>query len=215
MACLRYKKVDTKKAWTTIVTGIARNGTTMNTTYSKGAKTVTSTGFSFDKGASFSVNGARERAANVNAVYLPQTAKRKGIVSRAYEARIAHDVLRRECLGNNEFDYRVQYLTSPAGLSGGFRNIEDTSRAPVACKHTNTEPASGLDTISTENAKAYTYERAFGFVPAGLGGFTGNALSGYSEQVQVTFNFGGADGSWCGHSAGPLAPGQIVQGFDK
>ena len=92
--------------------------------------------------------------------------------------------------------------------------VQDTSRAPVGCNPKYTKPLGEVDKISTENAKAYSYQRAFSFVPVGGGAFTGNALSGYSKQVKVTFDFAGRNAAWCGLSAGPLAPGQIVEGYD-
>ena len=218
VGCTHYERVDDPKkpikAWTRLVSAIARNGTAIETSYDKGAKTTTSTGFSFDKGLSFSINGARERSANVEAVFLAQKSKKRHVITRAYEGRVQHVVLHRVCTGNKFGEYRDHYITSPAGLSGGFRVVHDSSRAPVGCDPNHTEYLGDVDHISTENAKAYTHQRAFSFAPVGGGTFTGNALSGYSEQVKVTLNFASNRASWCGLSAAPLAPGQIVEGYD-
>ena len=191
------------------------NGTAIHTTYTKGAKTAVSTGFSFDQGVSFSVNGARERSANVEATFRPQKSARGSVITRAYEGRMQHVVLHRICMGNKYGEYRDHYVTSPAGLSGGFRVKEAFSRAPVHCDPLNTEMLGDVLKISTENAKAHTYQRAFKFAPIGGGLFSGSALSGYSEQVKVTFKFTGRKAAWCGSSGGPLAPGQIVEGYES
>jgi len=218
IGCTHYERVDDPNrpvtAWTTLVSAVARNGTALNTTYSKGARTATSTGFSFDQGATFSVSGARERSADVEAVFRSQHSKHGNVITRSYQGRVQHVVLHRECTSDKYGEYRQQYVTSPAGLTGAFRVVEDSSRAPVACNPKYKQELGEVDHISTENAKAYTYERAFSFAPIAGGVFTGNALSGYSEQVKVTFAFAGNNAGWCGVTAGPLAPGQIVQGYD-
>lgn len=217
IGCTHYEKVNKEPvyAWTTLVTAIARNGTTINATYAKGAKTVTSTGFSFDNGISFSMNGARERTSRLDASAFAEKSKRGGFVSRSYQGEVEHSVLRRECTGDRYGEYRIQYMTTPIKMSGGLRNVEDRSRAPVACDPTFTHSMKGFERAATDNEKAYTYQGGFHLIPFAGSAFTGNSLSGYSNEVKVEFLFSTRHGKWCGLTAEPLAPGQLVQGFDE
>jgi hypothetical protein len=216
VGCTHYEKVGkNKKAWTTVATAIARNGTTIKTTYSQGAKTVTSTGFSFDKGVTFAMSGAREHSASTTAHFFPEPSQLGGYTSRLYEAMVEHVVMYRECTGNRYGEYRPQHVTSPVWLTNDFRNIADEVHAPVPCQPKNIHEETGVADIATDKAKAYTYQHAFGFAPIRGSSFSGNALSGYSDQVKIQFVFASRNGMWCGHSGEPTKAGQMVQGFER
>lgn len=214
--CTRYKKVNENpvRSMTTVATAVVSNGATVKPLYTKGATTVTSTGFSFDGGVSFAINGARERTAKIDADFRDWSAKRGKTVAREFRMEVNHEVLRRVCLGNDYDDYRVQYVTTPTGLTGGGDDVKSRYDA-FSCKEKNVAKAV-FDEVATENQKAATYTRAFGIKPLGEAKFSGNALSGYSESVRIAYTFGKAKrGAWCGHSGTPSESGQRLHGFAK
>lgn len=211
--CVTYKKIgDPKRAMTTVATAIARNGAGMQTAYEAGASTASSTGFSFDGGVSFSVNGSRERTMTTGGEFWPDKSKPGKTVARVYQAVIEHQTLRRVCKGDKFDEYRVHYLTTPIGLTGGTGTAE--MRTPWRCKRENIEPAYGLKSAHTQNHRAATYGGAFSFKPLGGVSFAGNAQSGYSQTVKIEYHFErGADGFWCGDTGKPASNGQRVQAF--
>lgn len=210
--CLRYQKFEPKRAMTTVATAVARNGPRISTTYTGEATTVNSTGFSFDSGVSFAVNGARERTSTFTAGFLERTAKRGQVIGREYRVEWQHNVLRRECLFHGVSS--AQYATSPDFATGGYDDVR--SRYPEwTCVLNHTVRGHG-EYMSTENKKAATYESAFGFSPIGGTGFTGSAQSGYSEAVKVEFLPKRPQRAfWCGDSGTPTQNGQRVQGFER
>jgi hypothetical protein len=199
---------------TTAATAVARNQTTAVTTYAEDATTTTSTGFSIGGAGEFSINGARTRTSTTGAEWdLP--AKKNQTLARDYLVQVEHDTLERTCFGNRYGEWRHQYVTSPSRIIGGFDNLP--SRFPVwSCTPDDGKTVPGhADKVWTTTSKAATYDKSFTFFPFDGASFTGRSLSGYSENMQVTFYFKHRDkGQWCGHTGYPREPGQRVQGFE-
>ncbi len=217
VTCTRYKKVNMQplSAMTTVASGVVRNGARIETLYTEAAESTLSTGFSFDHGATFSINGARIRGAEFKAEFVGRAAGRGKVIARDFRLEHLHNLMRRVCLGNNYNDYRVQYVTSPDRSTYGVDDI--ASKYPTwSCRPGDGKTSRALATrVGTTNKKAATYEAAFGFSPLGAGLFEGRALSGYSEHVAVDFSFANPErGYWCGHTADPGAKGQRLQGFE-
>ncbi len=213
VTCVTYKKIgDPKPAMTTVATAVARNGAGMHALYEAGASTASSTGFSFDGGVSFSVNGSRERTMTTGAEFYGEKSKPGKAVARAYGARVEHQTLRRVCKGDKFDEYRVHYVTTPIGLTGGTGTAK--IHKPWTCDPAHTEPAEGAKEMYTQNHRAATYGSAFSFKPLGGVSFAGNAQSGYSETVKITYHFDrGVEGFWCGDKGYPASNGQRVQAF--
>lgn len=212
-ACGKYTVIKTNRAWTVAATTVARNRARAVTKYTEDATTTTSTGFSFGGAGEFKMNGARSRTAESGASWK-LNAKKNQTLTRDYFVMVEHDTLERKCFGNKYGEYRHQYLTSPSRILPGFDNAP--SNYPVwNCQENDgkTMPANA-DEVWTKRTKAATYEKAFTLFPIDGASFTGRALSGYSENVQVYFKFTNEnDGLWCGHTGLPDAAGQRVQGF--
>ncbi|MGQ0624692.1 MAG: hypothetical protein ACT4PP_08630 [Sporichthyaceae bacterium] len=216
-SCSRIEKINREPhtAFTTIATAIVSNGVKVSTSYTKGATTVTSTGFSFDGGLSFGINGARERTSTYNPEFRDWRAGPGRTIARDYRVEFEHDVLRRVCFANANLNrYRVQYLTSPGGLTGGGDDIP--SRYPIFGCDDKRVARAVYKSVSTENASASTYQAAFGFAPLAGASFVGSALSGYSDAVKIKYSFSERErGQWCGHTGKPLHPGQRLHGYQK
>lgn len=217
-SCSRSTKINEHplNAMTTVATAIVSNGPTVRIRYTDGAKTVTSTGFSVDGGVTFGIGGARERTASFTADFRDWRAKPGQLVARDFRVEFEHDVVRRVCVANANWNrYSVQYWTSPRGLTGGGDDIR--SRRPVfGCDDDLRRTTAVFKRASTENARAATYTAAFGFAPVAGAKFSGNALSGYSKAVQVVYVFARPGrGEWCGSTGRPLYPGQRLHGYER
>ncbi|MGQ0623711.1 MAG: hypothetical protein ACT4PP_03510 [Sporichthyaceae bacterium] len=214
--CTSYRLLDKpKRAMTTVATGVVRNGPQMAITYSSGAETTVSTGFSFDHGASFSINGSRSRSSSFTANFVPAKAKAGKVVAKEYRVQFLHYTSRRVCRGDNFDDYRVHYVTSPGRSTRGVDHI--ASRYPSwECLPGDPRIAPGIATsVETDKESAATYGAAFGFSPLGGSIFEGRAQSGYSELVKVLFTFADPErGKWCGNSGDPGAGGQRLMAFE-
>lgn len=219
-ACSRSTKINAQPipAMTTVASAIVSNGTTVHTSYSKGAKTMTSTGVSVDGGFSFGVSGSRERTSTFTPIFRTWHAKPGQVIARDYRMEFEHDVLRQVCaVDPNWTRYSVHYLTSPRGLTGGGDDIR-SPRPFFGCDESDEErwAHAVFDAVRTENAKAETYTGAFGFAPVAGARFSGNALSGYTEAVEIIYKFDRpGHGEWCGDTGKPLYPGQRLHGSQQ
>lgn len=214
MSCTKYQKVTSRRAMTRVAAGIARNGPTIKTVYTEGAETTTSTGISFGEGVEFSISGARTRSSSFTAGYFNRTAARGETVAREYRAQVEHDVLRRVCHGNHFQRYKVQYMTQPSRITGGFDDVE-ARFAPVTCNRKHTVPALGRY-ATAETQRATTYSNAFSIAPFKGVSFLGAAQSGYSKTVNMQFRFTGKRAGWlCGDSDVPTAKDQRLQAFEE
>lgn len=218
VGCTRYEKHATKLPYTTVATAAARKGVRAEVTYQKTANTEVSTGISYDGGASFSISGSRSRSSSFSPTWKKNNGKKT--FNREYKLQMETAVLKRKCVGNgysNNGPYKMHYVTSPVGLTGGGKTPQP-SRYPLwKCgpEGNKRTTKAGYANVATEDARAATYQAAFGFKPTGAGGFTGSALSGYSDTVKVTYHFKHPNRAfWCGHTSFPLHDGQRVQGFE-
>lgn len=216
-SCSRPTKINEHPipAMTTVATAIVSNGATVSITYTDGAKTVISTGGSTDSGFSFGVSGARERSAHFTADFRDFRAKSGRSIAREFRVQVEHDVTRRVCVANANWNrYSVQYLTSPRGLTGGGDDIR-SARPVFGCEDKHRRAPAVLGAVKTERAKAATYSAAFSFAPVKGVGFSGNALSGYSKAVEIAYAFSRIGGAWCGHTGMPLHDGQRLHGYGR
>lgn len=206
------RKAGEREAMTTVATALAHKGVTADVSYTSGARSTMSTGVSLNAGASFAIGGERTRTSEFTGNYESQRGTKRAPASVEYLINMTHAVINTECVGNTEREIRVrQVRTSPMGPAGGGRPIP--SRLPI-WKCANVEEAV-FRSVETQKAQAYTYTRGFSFTPANVGSFTGEALSGYSDTVKVTYSFKHPErGRWCGHTSNPLAKGQLVQAFE-
>lgn len=216
VTCKRYKVIgEPRKVMTTVATAVVRNGPTVQATYTGGAETISSTGVSFDNGATFSVNGARSRRAKFTPEFIDRTARPGKTVAREFRVQYLHNVLRRACLVNYDNHYKLQYMTSPDRTTKGGDDV--ASRYPNwSCRPDDDKSAPGhLKSVTTEDEEASTYEAAFGLAPFGGATLFGRALSGYSQAVTLKFVFRNPErGWWCGHTSDPGADGQRLQGYE-
>ncbi len=211
-ACTHWKNFALTEAWTTAATAVARNNTKASVLFNTGATITTSTGVGIGNGQ-FAINGSRTRTSGGGVQFETYTAKKGKTIARDYLVEVQHQTLERVCVGDRVGEYRHYYVTNPVELTGGFTDAP--SKYPVwNCQLYDGKTTLGHGTVWTENAKAATYERAFKLTPFDGASFTGRAVSGYNEQVKVTFDFAGRHkGQWCGHTGFPLSKGQRVQGF--
>ncbi|MGQ0625365.1 MAG: hypothetical protein ACT4PP_12050 [Sporichthyaceae bacterium] len=213
--CLTYRVIGKpKRAMTTVATGVVRNGARMAVTYSEGAETTLSTGFSAG-GGTFRVSGARTRSSSFTAEYERADAPRGRTLAMEYRMQYLHQTARRVCRGDSFDDYRVHYMTNPVR---GTRGGKDTpSRYPVwDCTpgDDNTVQAD-FRSMRTQTVRAATYESAFALAPLAGSLLLGNAQSGYSKEVEIKFTFDHPeDGWWCGHTGDPGDVGQRLQAFE-
>lgn len=213
VGCVSYTTIgDPKPAMTTVASAIARNGASMKTLYSSGARTASSTGFSFDGGVSFSVNGARERTMTTGGDFFSRSSKPGATVAREYRSMVTHQTARRVCKGNRADEYRVHYVTTPVELTGATDSVK--IQTPWACNAGNLARVPDNETVWTENHRAATYGGAFSIKPLGGVSFSGNAQSGYSDTVKIEYRFDKPGRNyWCGDTGFPASNGQRVQAF--
>lgn len=206
------RKIGERRTMTTVATSLAHNGVTAQVAYLRGAQSRLSAGLSTNGGVSFTVAGDKTRTSQFTGSFRPKPGTKQGPAHIDYLINMKHAVIAEECVGDNMRDIRVrQVKTSPMGPSGGGRPVP--SWVPI-WKCAVVEPAE-FDFVNTEDAQAFTYTKGFNFAPYGPGSFTGEATSGYSDTVKVTYSFKHPDrGRWCGHTRGPLDKGQLVQGFE-
>ncbi|MGQ0464781.1 MAG: hypothetical protein ACT4QG_05615 [Sporichthyaceae bacterium] len=206
--------------WETVATAVARGGAIAEVKYLQGARTESSTGASF--GGTFSINGSRSRITGFFAEFDPQASTRTKAVNLEYKVLTKHSVTRRACATDFQGGKQVLFLTSPSSAKG--EDVDGTditpSRFPLFdCdkkKTKRTRPVFGSRRFGTTMDRAATYGGAFNFEPVEGSGFIGNALSGYSEAIEVAFSFPESSNPkarfWCGNSGPPRSGGQRVQG---
>lgn len=214
------RKVATKKVWTTVASAVAQYGATSNVTYKRDAETEMDAAVSYDGPVRFIGGGKRTRKSTLTAPFDPQPGTKGGPSNREFKVLMAVGVFAHECLGNDSNDFRTRgYRLSPLGTSGGFDDFpSDYKVQPCPAAGTyRTDPVGG-ESITTEQARAFTYERGFG-VNWGGASFAGASTSGYSDTVEVKFTYArrtnGRENWWCGHTKFPGASGQRVQGFQR
>lgn len=206
------RKAGEREALTTVASAVAHDGVTAKVSYLRGAESRLSAGLSIDGGVSFAVAGDRTRTSEFVGNYQAQRGGKRAPANVEYLINMAHAVINTECVGNSEGEIRVrQVRTSPMGAAGGGKPVP--SRRPI-WKCANVQEAQ-FESVETQSSQAYTYTRGFTFAPSNVGSFTGEALSGYSDTVKVSYAFKHpARGRWCGHTSRPLAKGQLVQAFE-
>lgn len=217
--CTNFQKIDVQRAMTTVATAAARNGVSIETVYTREARTETSTGVSMNGGATFAMSGSRTRTSGIDAGFKKQTAPRDGSINRDFRVRWLHTILKRECARDFQGAYDTTIVTSPDRVTGGgkaYRSDQPMWTCPrYNPKGGNTEIA-GYDWASTDDHHAKTVSGAFGFEPVKGASFVGNAQSGYSENVKVTFRFSeDKTGYFCGDTSFPADDNQRVQAFQK
>jgi hypothetical protein len=218
--CTNYEKAAVKDAWETIATAVARPGVATHVTYNSDAQTESSTGVAIDDGA-FSVSGGRSRNSGIEATFHDHHADSGAVVNREYLVHMNHNVFRRACATDYQGHERVWWVTDPDGVSGADRlgGVDDRpSRYRVwdCAGNPRLEQIAHVDSISTHDERAVTYQGSFSFSPVPWATFQGDALSGYNKDVKVAFNFDDWQrGYWCGNTGFPAADGQRVQGYQR
>ncbi|MGQ0631437.1 MAG: hypothetical protein ACT4P1_10360 [Sporichthyaceae bacterium] len=209
--CSDYRILPPRSGPVIVATAIANDGARIETTYSSSASTEIGTGVSYDGGASFGQEGARSRSSTFEADFVDRVAPRNGRIHREYVINWRHGVQDRHCAYDDIGSYEVQVLTSPGFATGGVAD-RARNRDDFRCARKNSEDVLAKS-ISTHEARAYTYSSGFSIKPLGGVAFAGTTRSGYSEAVRITFRFPGNRGEWCGDTDVPGAPNQRVQAF--
>jgi hypothetical protein len=218
--CTPFEKVgDNIDVWETVATAIARNGAISEVSYLEGARTESSTGASL--GGAFSINGSRSRTTGFFTTFQPMASARGGVVNLDYLVLTQHAVLRRACATDFRGGKQVLHVTSPVTSKGKDVDGTDFRRSGYPeffcdTKVTRrTRPTFGSQRLGTKQERAASYIGAFEFEPLPGSSFTGNALSGYSDAIEVAFSFPDTaplrKRYWCGHTGAPRTPGQRLQ----
>ncbi|MGQ0464416.1 MAG: hypothetical protein ACT4QG_03745 [Sporichthyaceae bacterium] len=210
----------TKMVWTTIASAVAQRRSTAHVTYRRGAETEMDANISYDGPIWFSEGGKRTRSSTFTAPFDPQRGTRKAPANREFKVVMAHAVFAHECAGNNPNEFRIRgYRISPVGTTGGFDDFPSSYPVqPCPPGDAYRTQQVGHDWTATQQERAFTYERGFGFGFKGAS-VGGAATSGYSDTVEVKFTYAkrtnGRKNWWCGHTAYPTAGGQRVQAFQR
>lgn len=212
------RKVATEKVWTTVASAIAQRGATANVTYARGAETEMDAAVSYDGPVRFIGGGKRTRTSTFTAPFDPQSGTPTGPSNREFKVEMALGVFAHECLGNDSNEFRVRgYRISPLGATGGLDDFPSSYKVEP-CAGRNRIALVGGSGTTTEQERAFTYERGFGVSFRGAS-FGGASTSGYSDTVKIEFTYAkrtnGRKNWWCGHTGFPVAAGQRVQGFQR
>jgi hypothetical protein len=222
--CTPFEKIGTERKMMTVATAVARKGVTATVKYEKGATAEVSTGGSVAGGV-FSINGSRSRSVRIGGTFPAERATAHRIVNLEYRAEMDHVILRRSCARDFRGNEDVLVVTSPVRSTGGSE-VSESRYDLWDCRPGDGRTVStALEHAVTEKDRAATYSSAFLLQSVGGSGFSGSALSGYSESVGVTYTFSIKrdpktgkrliNGYMCGDTDVPTAPGQRVQGFQR
>lgn len=195
----------------TVLTSAVTNGIRARVTYSSSATTTSGVGISFDAGATWSASGTSTRTSGLTANYDIVTGAAGSWSNKEWRATWGHKKYWRHCPGGPyDETWHEQRQTWPHAVVG-FPAIID-SRYPMPRCHTRHD-LTGVRSIDTEDATATTYGAAFE-ISWGAGTFSGNAQSGYSTHVRITFETPTPSRYWywCGNTFYPAESMKVRAG---